>query len=68
MKMFKCFSIMAILSLITVFAETTVVLQNGLNGYNGCQDLFIGNEKLSEFYMDANDGTAWQLVISKCFC
>lgn len=68
MKMFKYFSIMAILSLITVFAETTVVLQNGLNGYNGCQDLFIGNEKLSEYYMDANDGTSWQLVITKCFC
>ena len=68
MKMVKYFSTIAILSLITVFAETTVVLQNGVNGYSGCQDLYIGNDKLSEVYPDANDNTSWMLVIGKYVC
>ncbi len=49
-------------------AQITVELQNGLNEYSGCQDLYIGNDKLSEVYPDANDNTSWMLVVGRFVC
>ena len=65
MKFIKDVFLTFILTVTVVWAQTTVVLQNGSNGYSGCRDVYIGNDKLSEVYPDVNDHTSWMLVVGK---
>ncbi len=66
--MFKHFFIVSLFVAVAAQAQTTVTLQNGQNGYTGCQDVYIGNDKLSEVYPDVNDHTSWMLVIGRFIC
>ncbi len=48
--------------------EITVTLQEGANGYTGCDDIHIGNASAVGFNFGANKGTSNKLVISNTVC
>lgn len=41
MNVLKHFFVLSLLTAFAAVAQTTVELQNGLNGYNGCEDSYL---------------------------
>ncbi len=48
--------------------DITVTLQEGANGYTGCDDIHIGNAAAVESNFGANKGTSDKLVIANMVC
>ena len=61
------FTVAIFLCVVLSFSEQ-ITLQNGLNNYNGCEDIHIANERCAIFIPTSNDGTSKQLAIADFTC
>ncbi len=50
-----------------LFAQNSIVLQQGLNGYTGCEDTYLHFHSNDTSTTDVNHGSDTDLFIKDCF-
>jgi hypothetical protein len=61
------FIILIFTAIITIFAQNTIILQQGRDGYTGCEDTYLHFHSNDTSTTDVNHGSDPDIFIKDCF-